>query len=43
MSFETPRLGDVLKDTKNNNISGDKIKFSLIGDPNITLSKPQRR
>ena len=43
MSFETPRLGDVLKDTKNNNISGDKIKFSLIGDPTLPLSKPKKK
>lgn len=41
VSLETPRLGDVLRLTKNNNISGDKIKFSLIGDPTLPLSKPK--
>lgn len=41
VGLETPRLGDVLRLTKNNNISGDKIKFSLIGDPTIPLSKPK--
>ena len=40
VGLETPRLGDVLRLTKNNNISGDKIKFSLIGDPTLPLSKP---
>ena len=43
MSLETPRLGDVLRQTKNNNISGDKIKFSLIGDPTLPLSKPKKK
>lgn len=41
VGLETPRLGDVLRLTKNNNISGDKIKFSLIGDPTLPLSKPK--
>jgi hypothetical protein len=41
VSLETPRLGDVLRLTKNNNNSGDKIKFSLIGDPTLPLSKPK--
>tara|TARA_Y100000385_G_scaffold291859_1_gene373293 strand:+ start:2477 stop:5818 length:3342 start_codon:yes stop_codon:yes gene_type:complete len=43
VSLEIPRLGDVLRQTKNNNISGDKIKFSLIGDPTIPLSKPNKK
>ena len=42
MGLETPRLGDVLKITKNNNNSGDKIKFSLIGDPTLPLARPER-
>ena len=41
MSLETPRLGDILKITKNNNNSGDKIKFSLIGDPTLPLARPE--
>lgn len=41
MSLESPRLGDVLRTTKNNNISGDKIKFSLIGDPALPLARPE--
>ena len=41
VGLDVPRLGDVLRETKNNNISGDKIKFSLIGDPTIPLSKPK--
>ena len=40
VGLEQPRLGDVLRETKNNNISGDKIKFSLIGDPTMPLAKP---
>ncbi len=43
MILEQPRLGDVLRETKNNNISGDKIKFSLIGDPALPLARPQHR
>jgi hypothetical protein len=35
-----PRLGDVIRTTKNNNISGDKIKFSLLGDPTLPLARP---
>ena len=41
VGLEQPRMGDVLRLTKNNNISGDKIKFSLIGDPTMPLSKPE--
>jgi len=41
MSLESPRLGDVIRTTKNNNISGDKIKFSLIGDPALPLARPE--
>ena len=41
MTLEQPRLGDVLRVTKNNNISGDKIKFSLIGDPALPLARPK--
>ncbi|MEY2962774.1 MAG: hypothetical protein RL754_35 [Bacteroidota bacterium] len=43
MSLEVPRLGDVLRTTKNSNNSGDKIKFSLIGDPTMPLARPQHR
>ena len=42
MSLESPRLGDVIRVTKNNNISGDKIKFSLIGDPALPLARPKQ-
>ena len=41
VGLEQPRMGDVLRLTKNNNISGDKIKFSLIGDPTMPLAKPE--
>ncbi len=43
MSLDNPRLGDVLRETKNNNISGDKIKFSLIGDPALPLARPEHK
>lgn len=33
-------LGDALRDTKNQNNSGDKIKFSLFGDPAMPLALP---
>ena len=36
-----PRFGDVIRVTKNNNISGDKIKFSLLGDAAIPLPRPK--
>lgn len=34
-------LGDVIRAVKNNNGSGDKLKFSLFGDPAIPLAIPQ--
>ena len=39
--MEEPRFGDVIRETKNNNISGDKIKFSLLGDAAIPLPRPK--
>ena len=41
MQLDNPRLGDVLRATKNNNNSGDKIKFSLIGDAALPLARPK--
>ena len=38
--LDQPRLGDVIRTTKNNNISGDKIKFSLLGDAALPLVRP---
>jgi len=43
VGLDVPRLGDVLRITKNNNNSGDKIKFSLIGDPTLPLSRPRAK
>ena len=40
MTLEDPRLGDVIRRTKNQNGSGDKIKFSLIGDAALPLARP---
>ncbi|NDD36653.1 MAG: oxidoreductase, partial [Flavobacteriia bacterium] len=39
--LDQPRLGDVIRTTKNNNISGDKIKFSLLGDAALPLARPE--
>ena len=39
--LDQPRLGDVIRATKNNNISGDKIKFSLLGDAALPLARPE--
>jgi len=43
MQLDNPRLGDVLRETKNNNNSGDKIKFSLIGDAALPLARPKHQ
>ncbi len=43
MQLNNPRLGDVLRETKNNNNSGDKIKFSLIGDAALPLARPKHQ
>lgn len=38
------RLGDIIKDTKNNSISGVKNRnFILLGDPSLTLGLPKRQ
>ncbi|MEZ0538436.1 type IX secretion system sortase PorU [Fibrella arboris] len=38
-----PRLGDVMRDTKNNSISGVQNRnFTLLGDPSMRLAYPQQ-
>lgn len=41
MFASTARLGDILRETKNENNSGDRIKFALIGDPAMRISRPK--
>jgi hypothetical protein len=36
-------LGEVIQATKNNNNSGDRLRFSLIGDPAMYLALPRNR
>ncbi len=36
-------LGDIIRITKNNNQSNDKIRFSLIGDPALKLAIPEHK
>jgi hypothetical protein len=41
---EMPRLGDVMRRTKNNSLNGvNNRNFSLLGDPSMRLAYPQRR
>ncbi len=41
---EYPRLGDIIRDTKNNSISGvSNRNFSLLGDPSLRLAYPEHR
>ena len=42
VSGQMPRLGDVLRDTKNNSLSGSLNRnFALLGDPSMRLAYPK--
>ncbi len=41
---QMPRLGDVMRDTKNNSLSGSVNRnFALLGDPSMRLAYPQAK